>query len=101
MKKATKDMSGGWRMRVALARALFLQPTCLLLDEPTNHLDLHAVLWLEVELQSWPTTLVVVSHDSHFLNADYYYGDGDHFHLDSDSHRCQNDDHLDLRYGNE
>ena len=47
MKKLTKDMRDGWRMRVALARALFIKPHLLLLDEPTNHLDLGAVAWLE------------------------------------------------------
>ena len=51
-----------------MARALFTKPDVLLLDEPTNHLDLHAVIWLEEELQTWPSTLVVVSHDSNFLN---------------------------------
>ena len=65
----TKSFSGGWRMRIALAQALFGCPDLLLLDEPTNMLDIRAVIWLESYLQSWPTTLLVVSHDREFLNA--------------------------------
>ncbi|WPT16042.1 ABC transporter F family member 4 [Picochlorum sp. SENEW3] len=68
-KRSTNLFSGGWRMRISLARALYIQPTVLLLDEPTNHLDLRAVLWLEEYLTRWKKTLVVVSHDRDFLNS--------------------------------
>ncbi|CAL5357099.1 unnamed protein product [Camellia sinensis] len=83
--KKTRDFSGGWRMRIALARALFIYPTILLLDEPTNHLgiivnlilminhfpmtDLEACVWLEETLKKFDRILVVVSHSQDFLNG--------------------------------
>lgn len=68
--RPTKSFSGGWRMRLALARALFCKPDLLLLDEPSNNLDLNAIAWLEDYLvTSWQGTLLVVSHDRAFLNS--------------------------------
>ncbi|GAB2242791.1 hypothetical protein Droror1_Dr00019566 [Drosera rotundifolia] len=67
--KKTRDFSGGWRMRIALARSLFMNPTILLLDEPTNHLDLEACVWLEESLKNFNRILVVVSHSQDFLNG--------------------------------
>jgi len=69
MNKFTKDMSGGWRMRVSLAQALFVEPTLLVLDEPTNHLDLGACVWLEEYLKKYPNTLLFTSHSEDFMNG--------------------------------
>jgi ATP-binding cassette subfamily F protein 3 len=66
--RAVREFSGGWRMRLNLARALMRRSDVLLLDEPTNHLDLDAVLWLEDYLRSYPGALLLISHDREFLD---------------------------------
>ena len=66
--RACREFSGGWRMRVALASVLFLEPDILLLDEPTNYLDLEGTMWLESYLKSYPHTVLIVSHDRDLLN---------------------------------
>ncbi|CCW64685.1 unnamed protein product [Phytomonas sp. EM1] len=67
-RRPTKSFSGGWRMRISLAQALFINPTVLLLDEPTNHLDIEAVVWLENYLSKFNKILLMVSHSQDFMN---------------------------------
>ena len=66
--RPTKELSGGWRMRIELAKLLLRKPDILLLDEPTNHLDIWSIEWLEKFLSQSPSSIVLVSHDRAFIN---------------------------------
>lgn len=68
LKRTTDEFSGGWQMRIEIAKLLLMEPTILLLDEPTNHLDIDSLEWLETYLQSYQGAVVLVSHDSRFLD---------------------------------
>jgi ATP-binding cassette subfamily F protein 3 len=98
--RATDEMSGGWLMRIALAKILLQSPDLLLLDEPTNHLDLLSLIWLEEFLINYPGAMVIVSHDRVFLNhlidrieeieaqkINLYYGDYDHYLEEKETRR--------------
>ena len=69
MRRSTNDFSGGWQMRIALAKLLIRNPDVLMLDEPTNHLDLESVKWLEGFLRGYSGTVIVVSHDRAFMDS--------------------------------
>lgn len=67
--KLVKEFSGGWQMRIELAKILLRRPDCIFLDEPTNHLDIESIMWVENFLKSYHGAVVLVSHDRNFLNA--------------------------------
>ena len=73
LKQPSNIFSGGWQVRLSLARSLYLEPDLLLLDEPTNHLDLEAIIWLADYLQSWKKIAIVVSHNIGFINSTCSY----------------------------
>jgi len=98
--RLTDELSGGWLMRIALAKILLQSPDLLLLDEPTNHLDLVSLVWLEEFLTNYPGSMIIVSHDRVFLNhlvdriaeieaqkIDLYYGDYDHYLEEKETRR--------------
>ena len=100
--RATEEFSGGWQMRIALAKLLLIKPNLLLLDEPTNHLDLEARNWLEQYLNDYPFAYVLVSHDRYFLDvtvnkileiwnrrAYFYTGNYDRYLRQKAAHRAQ------------
>jgi ATP-binding cassette, subfamily F, member 3 len=101
-KRRTEEFSGGWQMRIALAKLLLEKPNLLLLDEPTNHLDLEARNWLEEYLSSYPYAFVLVSHDRYFLdvtvkkivelwnkNLHFYTGGYTRYEVQKDERRSQ------------
>ncbi len=63
------EVAPGWKLRVLLAQALFADPDILLLDEPTNNLDINTIRWLETVLNERNSTMIIISHDRHFLNS--------------------------------
>ena len=69
MVRDVQELSGGWKMRVALARLLLAKPDIMILDEPTNHLDVDSVTWLEDQLSEWRGCLLFVSHDRDFIDS--------------------------------
>jgi len=98
--RLTDELSGGWLMRIALAKILLQSPDLLLLDEPTNHLDLDSLIWLEEFLIRYPGSIVMVSHDRIFLNhlvdriaeiesgrIDLYHGNYDHYLEEKESRK--------------